>query len=789
MSTAFANEFIPYNVSQLSGIQLWLDAADSTSLTLSGSTVTAWRDKSGLSNDATINNSVTFNASDKSVRTDGTNGYFTSPLDTRKTTSTYYNVFLVYKWLSSSSNTNQSLWGNDVGGGWNRFQLLSFPSSTGIAYGLSRGATSPNTTNISALNTSNTLLYSANYAYNITNGSYAYVNGSQSINFTEVAASPETSTQLIFFGQLGSDQYFASIAFHEIIVARLEISNQTRQAIEGYLAWKWGLQNSLPSTHPYSLSPFYAFPPFPITNKVPKTTNRQVFLPTQISGCMLWLDGADPSNTGTPPANGSSISTWTDKSGNGNNATSVNNPTYNLTTYGVDFTSSSFQYFTLPDGSFPFNDSSYSYFYIFTPKSVLSGQTLTFGGSNNGTVGDFGKSCGLRTGDAGTGTLQAYWFSYDLQTTTTYTTNVKNFAATYYTSGSTRSIWINFTQGASDTPGVTRTQRSTLNTIGVVRDAGGPIGDYLNAQMHEIIVYNSALNTTQRQQIEGYLAWKWGLQANLSSTHPYKQAPTYTLPPFPSVPAVVRGTAKAYDPTRISGVSCQTWLDASDLSSITFTSGKVSKWNDKSGNDRYASASSAVNYALYQNRSVYFPPYQAGVIDSVLSFNNKITSVTSYDLFVVSKPHTQATTSTWRTLIKGTQNIGEHVILISSTGTQVGLFGSAGFVQFGSLTIDGSSRVLLYVSINGSNQYSASLNGSLTLSSAASGYSESIDTIGNALSGQGQPWGEVNEFIAFNSNLNTTTRQAIEGYLMWKWGLQGSLPQTHPWKLFPPPPN
>jgi hypothetical protein len=29
------------------------------------------------------------------------------------------------------------------------------------------------------------------------------------------------------------------------------------------------------------------------------------------------------------------------------------------------------------------------------------------------------------------------------------------------------------------------------------------------------------LTTTQRQQVEGYLAWKWGLQTALPTTHPY----------------------------------------------------------------------------------------------------------------------------------------------------------------------------------------------------------------------------------------------------------------------------
>jgi hypothetical protein len=41
----------------------------------------------------------------------------------------------------------------------------------------------------------------------------------------------------------------------------------------------------------------------------------------------------------------------------------------------------------------------------------------------------------------------------------------------------------------------------------------------------EVIVYHSSLTTTQRQQIEGYLAWKWGLQSKLPSSHPYSLFP------------------------------------------------------------------------------------------------------------------------------------------------------------------------------------------------------------------------------------------------------------------------
>lgn len=45
------------------------------------------------------------------------------------------------------------------------------------------------------------------------------------------------------------------------------------------------------------------------------------------------------------------------------------------------------------------------------------------------------------------------------------------------------------------------------------------LGDYC-----ELVIFNSLLSTTNQQLMEGYLAWKWGVQANLPGDHPYKNA-------------------------------------------------------------------------------------------------------------------------------------------------------------------------------------------------------------------------------------------------------------------------
>jgi hypothetical protein len=55
-------------------------------------------------------------------------------------------------------------------------------------------------------------------------------------------------------------------------------------------------------------------------------------------------------------------------------------------------------------------------------------------------------------------------------------------------------------------------------------------GDTLSAErkfkgtIAEVIICNSVLSDADRQKIEGYLAWKWGLQADLQTDHQYKDA-------------------------------------------------------------------------------------------------------------------------------------------------------------------------------------------------------------------------------------------------------------------------
>jgi hypothetical protein len=58
--------------------------------------------------------------------------------------------------------------------------------------------------------------------------------------------------------------------------------------------------------------------------------------------------------------------------------------------------------------------------------------------------------------------------------------------------------------------------------------------------------------------------------------------------------------------------------------------------------------------------------------------------------------------------------------------------------------------------------------------------------IGAAGFWSGMHQGRIAEVVVANTLADAGDRQRLEGYLSWKWGLQGNLPADHPWKAAPP---
>jgi hypothetical protein len=63
-------------------------------------------------------------------------------------------------------------------------------------------------------------------------------------------------------------------------------------------------------------------------------------------------------------------------------------------------------------------------------------------------------------------------------------------------------------------------------TLGAIRTTGGAtLSLTFDGFMNEVIVYLIEPTRNQRQNVEGYLAWKWGLQGSLPANHPFKNWP------------------------------------------------------------------------------------------------------------------------------------------------------------------------------------------------------------------------------------------------------------------------
>jgi hypothetical protein len=466
-----------FTPTQIPGCSLWLDAADATTLTLSGSNVTAWSDKSGNGNNATTATGTLTRSSNSIVFT-GSQA-MTTPLNSAMTTQT---IFVVASADTSSYMDILGVAGTSIDNG-----LQVIISNNYRQFVTRFGGTSVMTGGTVTQNTP--FLYGVTY---ISGGnSFIYLNGSQTGSNTTAAAISGTGTVMLGAYRINSitDEFYNG-RMNEVLVYNQVLSTSQRQRIEGYLAEKWGLRGSLGGlNHPSRFGP-------------------PVILPTQISGCALWLDAAD---TTTVTLSGSNVTAWNDKSGNGRHATQATlarSPTY-VGSNTLRFVGASSNFMSLPNGTVPFSNNPYSVFFVTTIQASGTGVFLFSGNnSSNSDNGFFYEN----------GAINNYWQFADTVTPSVYSVGTRFLFSINYTQNVNRIAVVNGTISTT-TPSSNHAGVTSNNYIGaeVLR------GYYSTIDYNELLIFSNELTTAQRQQVEGYLAWKWGLQTNLpSSTHPYR---------------------------------------------------------------------------------------------------------------------------------------------------------------------------------------------------------------------------------------------------------------------------
>lgn len=226
---------------------LWLDAADAGTITLNGSTVSQWNDKSGNGRNATqatAANQPAFGATlingKPALSFDGTNDVIFSS-STPVAFSTSASIFMV------ATNTGTA---SEAGGsfdfiGNNNFIDVYSASPTQIRWEIGNM--------ISGSIGSNTHTVTANTPYILSSArNTSLINGGDQKTFAQTGV---VTTPITASARIGS--YFSAYKGNvgEIVFLAAEASVSLRQQLEGYLAWKWKLQANLPVDHPFKNLP------------------------------------------------------------------------------------------------------------------------------------------------------------------------------------------------------------------------------------------------------------------------------------------------------------------------------------------------------------------------------------------------------------------------------------------------------------------------------------------------------------------------------------------------------
>jgi hypothetical protein len=225
------------------------------------------------------------------------------------------------------------------------------------------------------------------------------------------------------------------------------------------------------------------------------------------------LDGNDPFGNGTQPASGTIFKDtlyWVDKAKtNDYSVRPFNNPVYNITNgYGSMLLNSPalFYIFTqyYEGGGYSPSIQLYNPFSIFIVAKITS--------KSGRLYSDSSEKSGYYPNDNDTAKIDISGGTVDAQKNPSPVT--LNIAHIHSITVGPFNNTVNVTMDGSGSPYIT----SNVENINFTNLF---IGQDMSGNMYEFIIYDFLVNTFQKQQIEGYLAWKWGLVNQLPSSHAY----------------------------------------------------------------------------------------------------------------------------------------------------------------------------------------------------------------------------------------------------------------------------
>jgi hypothetical protein len=343
---------------------------------------------------------------------------------------------------------------------------------------------------------------------------YISVNGGTPV--VGLNAIPGSASTMYIGGNVTLDD-IPTMNFGELVVYNQYFEQSERQLLEGYLAWKWSIVSKLPNSHPFSKES-------PIGDTVSETAALNI--PAQIASLTTWLDAAD---SATIVIVGTSVQKWSDKSATSDLFTGNNSPTYSNTGSpsipGVYFSGENSLLGNVDAAIKSGVGTCFMVATITTNAQVLMGGYVPgppkSGGDSFGLISDnqvitspFQGSIRVNSNPLpGKATVQPTVIFARMNTNTDPPTGDGSY-------------------GFAD----------PVNQIEIIRDTEtlwqpsvpspspwnlGYLGTYpapQNFYLHEFLCFSEYFTDSQRFVVEGYLAWKWGIQSQLPVGHPYKNA-------------------------------------------------------------------------------------------------------------------------------------------------------------------------------------------------------------------------------------------------------------------------
>lgn len=538
---------------------------------------------------------------------------------------------------------------------------------------------------------------------------------------------------------------------------------------------------------------------FPYSN-VPTLTQRPRYSPYDIPNLGIWYDAAD---SAAFDLSGTSILKWRDKSGWQNDLSSCVGgdlaykalPTYSAANLEVDICGGFFQLRNTAISSTGVlcnrpGAAVCSLFAVYRPNQVAgdtSGSAISLFHMRPGTTTAFIKFPAVIGPAPATQGLLNYTppvagMPTAIPVGTISTTNYNIFGCSLGTNKfvvSSNGTVVSDLSGAN-VGGVNALDNGTVTNVGRSTN----VSEYYGGKVKEILMFNRALSQSEREDIEYYLANKWGLTSYLPSNHLG----------FLRRNAQLGGNV--FNPRTITSMTCSLWMDAATLVASNYSNGQtISGWRDQSIHDASVDISGTLVYSTRYNvpgvnmcNGVVSIRLKSGANLGGSAFTGTSFIVASLDSISIG-------------------NIGYAMTIANDVTKQLGRLRTLFYRTDTSLTtsyLSSSGQVAASIGTRrptigtpfiwetvwlGSSILSSLCNGIFPDTSAgmapAGGLSGTSIWLGCDASAADTPsWtGNIHEVILYKGIINEWERYNLRGYLANKWKIPSALPYGSPYKL------